>query len=161
MSTYSRAEAADRAGVGVELVARMVELGILKPTEGDRFTPGDARRAEMVQSLEKAGIPMEGLAARIHELLDAVQKNLFERAVAFTDDHTQRVKTYDEFKAAMEGRPGFVIAPWCGAADCEAQIKADTQATIRNMPLGGAAASGGCVRCDRPAQTEAWFAKAY
>ena len=39
----------------------------------------------------------------------------------------------------MEGRPGFVIAPWCGAADCEAQIKTDTQATIRNMPIDGAA----------------------
>ena len=42
----------------------------------------------------------------------------------------------------MEGRPGFVIAPWCGAADCEAQIKTDTQATIRNMPIGGAGAVG-------------------
>ena len=52
----------------------------------------------------------------------------------------------------MEGRPGFVIAPWCGAAGCEAQIKTDTQATIRNMPIDGAAPSGTCVRCDKPAQ---------
>ena len=43
----------------------------------------------------------------------------------------------------MEGRPGFVIAPWCGSADCEAQIKTETQATIRNMPLGDR-------RADRP-----------
>ena len=35
----------------------------------------------------------------------------------------------------MEGRPGFVIAPWCGSAACEAPIKAETQATIRNMPF--------------------------
>ena len=35
----------------------------------------------------------------------------------------------------MEGRPGFVIAGWCGSADCEAQIKADTQATLRNIPV--------------------------
>ena len=48
--------------------------------------------------------------------------------------------TYDAFKQVMEGRPGFVIAPWCGSADCEAQIKTDTQATIRNMPLGGSRA---------------------
>jgi len=71
------------------------------------------------------------------------------------------VSTYEEFKAAMEGRPGFVIALWCGAADCEAQIKTDTQATIRNMPLVASAPHGNCVRCDRPAQAEAWFAKAY
>ena len=50
----------------------------------------------------------------------------------------------------MEGRPGFVIAPWCGSVECEAQIKTDTQATIRNMPLDGAAPSGTCIRCDQP-----------
>ena len=58
-----------------------------------------------------------------------------------------RVDTYDEFKKVMEGRPGFVIAPWCGSADCEAQIKAETQATIRNMPLGEQRTGGRCVKC--------------
>jgi prolyl-tRNA synthetase len=54
-----------------------------------------------------------------------------------------------------------VIAPWCGSADCEAAIKADTQATIRNMPHDGDVPSGSCVRCDKAASTEAWFAKSY
>jgi hypothetical protein len=84
---------------------------------------------------EKQSLSMENLPAQLNVLLDAIQQNLFDRAVAFRADHTQRVATYDEFKQVMEGRPGFVIAPWCGAADCEAQIKTDTQATIRNMPL--------------------------
>jgi prolyl-tRNA synthetase len=61
----------------------------------------------------------------------------------------------------MEGRPGFVIAPWCGSADCEAQIKNDTQATIRNMPIDGPAPDQGCVRCGATAIAEAWFAKSY
>jgi prolyl-tRNA synthetase len=65
------------------------------------------------------------------------------------------VSTYDEFKQVLEGRPGFVIAPWCGAADCEAQIKTDTQATIRNMPLGSPTPDGKCVRCDATAVAEA------
>ena len=60
----------------------------------------------------------------------------------FREEHTQRVATYEEFKAVLEGRPGFVIANWCGAADCEAQVKADTQATIRNMPLDAAPPHG-------------------
>ena len=29
-----------------------------------------------------------------------------------------------------------MIAPWCESAQCEADIKAETQATIRNMPFG-------------------------
>jgi prolyl-tRNA synthetase len=110
---------------------------------------------------EKLSVPMDGLPARVRALLDEMQAGLFERALAFREAHTHRVTTYAEFKDIMEGRPGFVIAPWCGAAECEAQIKNDTQATIRNMPMGAAAPSGRCVRCDNPAQSEAWFAKSY
>ena len=42
----------------------------------------------------------------------------------------------------MEGRPGFVIASWCGSEECEAQIKAETQATLRNIPFGSERSSG-------------------
>ena len=110
---------------------------------------------------EKLGVPMAGLSGRVTELLEEIQKNLFERAVTFRDEHTHRVATYDEFKQIMEGRPGFVIAPWCGAADCEAIVKADTQATIRNMPLDQPAPTGRCIRCESPATAVAWFAKSY
>jgi prolyl-tRNA synthetase len=110
---------------------------------------------------EKASAPMDGVVEQVRGLLDQIQQTLLARAVAFRDERTRRVSDYTAFKDAMEGRPGFVIAPWCGSADCEAQIKADTQATIRNMPLAGAVPSGKCVRCDRDAEAEAWFAKAY
>ena len=110
---------------------------------------------------EKQSCAMGGLVPRIRQLLADVQQGLFERARRFRDEHTHRTSSYDEFKQILEGRPGFVIAPWCGQAECEARIKAETQATIRNMPLGGRAPSGSCVRCDAPATVEAWFAKAY
>ena len=110
---------------------------------------------------EKLSVPMEGLAPRVRGLLDDVQRTLFERAVSFREEHTQRAESYEAFKAAMEGRPGFVVAPWCGSAGCETQIKNDTQATIRNMPIKAAAATGRCIRCDGPAVADAWFAKAY
>jgi len=110
---------------------------------------------------EKQSVPMAGLADKLRELLNDVQRTLLERARQFREEHTIRVNDYQAFKEAMEGRPGFVIAPWCGSADCEAQIKTDTQATIRNMPIDGAAPAHGCVRCNAPAIAEAWFAKAY
>jgi prolyl-tRNA synthetase len=131
-----------------------LEIG---PKDIEKSTVRIARR----DTREKADVPMDGLAEHILRLLDTVQRDLFNRALSFRDEHTQRVSTYEEFKAAMEGRPGFVIAPWCGAAACEAQIKAETQATIRNMPLASAKPSGRCIHCDAPAQFEAWFAKAY
>jgi len=110
---------------------------------------------------EKQSIPMAGLADKLRELLNDVQRTLLERARLFREEHTIRVNDYQAFKEAMEGRPGFVIAPWCGSADCEAQIKTDTQATIRNMPIDAAPPARGCVRCNAPAIAEAWFAKAY
>jgi len=109
---------------------------------------------------EKQSLAMDGLPQRILQLLDEAQSNLFQRARQFREDHTQRAGSYAEFTAIMEGRPGFVIAPWCGSAECEARIKTDTQATIRNMPTANVP-SGSCVRCDNPAKAEAWFAKAY
>src|SRR5262249_51575582 len=111
---------------------------------------------------EKIAVAMDGLTARLHELLADVQRTMLERAVKFRDDHTQRVASYEEFKQVMEGRPGFVIAGWCGSADCEARIKAEPRATIRTLPLGTAAAPDGrCVRCDAASIAEAWFAKSY
>ena len=110
---------------------------------------------------EKLTAPMAGLEENVAGLLDAIQRNLFERAVRFRDDHTLQVSSGEEFRAAFEGRPGFVIAPWCGSADCEARIKTETQATIRNLPLEPVEASGVCVRCGQGGVTDAWFAKAY
>jgi prolyl-tRNA synthetase len=127
--------------------------------------PKDIEKSSVVvvrrDNREKQSLAMDGLSERVRQLLEQVQTALLSRARQFRDEHTQRVDTYDAFKAAMEGRPGFLIAAWCGSAACEAQIKTDTQATIRNMPLAGTAPSGRCVRCDNPAVAEAWFAKAY
>ncbi len=110
----------------------------------------------------KASMPMDGLAEAIKGLLAEIQQSLFDRAVKFRDEHTSRTSSYDEFKQTMEGRPGFVISPWCEEAKCEADIKAETQATIRNIPNGYEQAPGEpCIRCGKPATVSAWFAKAY
>lgn len=110
----------------------------------------------------KQSMPMDGLAAAVTVLLDEIQAGLLARARQFREEHTSRAGTWAEFTALMEGRPGFVIAPWCGEAKCEAEIKSETQATIRNIPFGSAAPGGEtCVHCTAPATAFAWFAKAY
>ncbi len=127
--------------------------------------PKDIEKSQVLlarrDTREKLPTPMDGLIDAAVGLLKAIQENLYSRAVKFREDHTQRASSYDEFKAFMEGRPGFVIASWCGGADCEAQIKAETQATLRNIPFGSERVSGTCVKCGGAAAGEAWFAKAY
>jgi len=110
---------------------------------------------------EKMPTPLDGLGARVADLLDQIQRQMFERARKFLDEHTTSAASWDEFETIMEGRPGFVVAAWCGDAACEAAVKTATQATIRNLPFDGPAPEGACVRCGRPAQTTAYFAKAY
>ena len=67
MSGYTRQEVAQRAGVDPDYVDRLVELGVLTPAAGDAFSPGDALRARWLQSLERAGVPLEGLAAAVRD----------------------------------------------------------------------------------------------
>jgi prolyl-tRNA synthetase len=131
-----------------------LEIGPKDIEKGQVFS---ARR----DTRQKAAIPMADVAGRVRALLDEIQQNLLARARQFREAHTSEVGTWDEFKAAMEGRPGFVVAPWCGSADCEAAIKAETQATLRNIPLGSPRVEGRCIKCNGPATVKAWFAKAY
>ena len=67
MRGYTRQEVAQRAGVDPGYVDRLVELGILTPEAGEAFSPGDALRARWLQSLERAGVPLEGLAAAVRD----------------------------------------------------------------------------------------------
>jgi prolyl-tRNA synthetase len=111
---------------------------------------------------EKAALSLDGLPATVRGLLDTIQGALLAKARAFREEHTTRVETYDEFKAAMDGRPGFVVAPWAHDAALEAQIKTETQATLRNVPFSEATPEGKrSMLGDRAAEVYAYFAKAY
>jgi prolyl-tRNA synthetase len=131
-----------------------LEIGPKDIEKGSVFS---ARR----DTREKAAIPMAELGTKIPELLAAIQANLLERARQFREEHTSSAATWDEFKTIMEGRPGFVIASWCGSAECEAQIKAETQATLRNIPMNSPKVDGQCIKCNGASTAKAWFAKAY
>jgi hypothetical protein len=65
VTTYTRSEAAERAGFSPEELGRFADLGILHPGEGDRFSTGDIRKATLVHGMVEAGLPLEGLVAVI------------------------------------------------------------------------------------------------
>ncbi len=128
--------------------------------------PKDLEKSQVVlarrDTREKSFVPMEGLTAHVEQLLATIQQALFERAVQFRTEHTSAADTYDVFKETMDGRPGFVISPWCGSAQCEAEIKTETQATIRNIPFTSTPPVGKtCLKCGGAATQDAWFAKSY
>jgi prolyl-tRNA synthetase len=110
---------------------------------------------------EKIFVPLAGTPAKVRELLDTIQKDLLERARKFMADNTTHVASWDEFKAVMADKRGFLVAGWCGDASCEARIKEETKATIRVQPLDREPAPGSCIRCGKPSPAEVYFAQAY
>jgi len=114
---------------------------------------------------EKELIPVDQVAHRVSELLDAIQKNLFQRALDFRTENTFVANSYDEFKAFFsgDGGGGFVTAPWNGSALSEAKVKEETKATIRVLPFGNEDQTKNktCIFTGEPAKYMAVFAKAY
>jgi prolyl-tRNA synthetase len=108
----------------------------------------------------KTFVPMAGLAEATGEMLDTVQADMLSAATAFRDANIHEAGDYEALKEIVAD--GWARAYWCGDAACEARIKEDTKATSRNIPLDqGGAGSGTCVVCDEPAETWAYWARAY
>jgi adenylate cyclase len=85
--SYQPAEVAVRAGVAPEFVDRLIEVGILKPTD-DGYSAGDIRRAALVLVLDRAGLPLEGIAAAIDRgqlSLDFMDASNYDRFSTVTD----------------------------------------------------------------------------
>ena len=107
----------------------------------------------------KSFVEQQGIAASVVQMLDEIQKALFDRALEFRKANTAEPADYQEFKTAVE--KGFALAWWCGGGACEEKIKEETKATMRCIPLDQAGGAGKCVYCGQPATEKGIFAKAY
>jgi prolyl-tRNA synthetase len=107
----------------------------------------------------KTAAPLNELVETVQETLATVQADLYRRALEFREEHTHEPKDYAEFKEAVA--EGFAHSWWCGDADCEAQIKEDTRATIRCIPMEQEPGKGKCIHCGGKASERAIFARAY
>ncbi len=103
----------------------------------------------------------EGLADRVAQLLETIQQNIYDKALAFRENNTVEVNSYDEFKQVLDGTGGFVSAHWDGTAETEKRIKEETKATIRCIPLDSKEEEGVCIFTGKPSKQRVLFAKAY
>ena len=110
---------------------------------------------------EKTSVPVEGVAQYIQDLLETIQQNLFNRALAYREEHITAVNSWEEFKAVLEQKGGFVAAHWDGTPETEEKIKDETKATIRCIPLNNIQESGACVYSGQPSSQRVLFALAY
>ncbi|MBI4991086.1 proline--tRNA ligase, partial [Candidatus Gottesmanbacteria bacterium] len=99
--------------------------------------------------------------SNIKDLLDEIQKALFEKMKKFREENTHEVSSYDEFKEIMKTKKGLIYAFWCEDANCEAKIKAETKASTRVLPLDAKKEQGRCIYCGKVASHRWYFAQAY
>jgi prolyl-tRNA synthetase len=110
---------------------------------------------------EKSTVALEDLSAHIKNLLEEIQQNLYNRALAFREENTTAVDSWDEFVKVLEEKPGFISAHWDGTAETEDAIKEKTKATIRCIPLNNTQEEGRCVLTGKPSPQRVLFARAY
>ncbi len=110
---------------------------------------------------EKKFISLDNLSDDIEKLLEEIQSNIYNKALAFRNENTHEVETYDELKEVIKTKGGFVLAHWDGTAETEEKIKQDTKATLRCIPLEKTGAEGKCVLTGKPSKQKVIFAKAY
>lgn len=112
-------------------------------------------------NLTKEVRPLENIENYIEELLKTIQNDIYNKALSFRAENITEVNSYEEFKKVLEEKGGFISAHWDGTAEEEEQIKNETKATIRCIPLDAKAEEGVSLISGRPSNRRVIFAKAY
>ncbi len=135
--------------------------------------PRDVRSQQVVlvrrDNRAKEIVPLADVQSRVAALLTQIQQDMFEKARQFMAERTLVVNNWDEFKReiVVESEGGrraqsrFLLAGWCGSPECEARIKDETAATIRNIPLDVEPEEGSCVWCGMPSKQRVVFGRSY
>ncbi len=94
MTWFSLEDAADRAGIELDYLRGLIELGILSPEGPDRLSSGDIRRGLMARSLEAAGVSLATVADAIKRgslSLDFLDAPAYERFSSLAPETFQQV----------------------------------------------------------------------
>jgi prolyl-tRNA synthetase len=112
-------------------------------------------------TLTKEVVNVDGIDQYIEDLLENIQKSIYNKALDFRTEKTTVVDTWDEFKEVLKDKGGFISAHWDGTSETELQIKDETKATIRCVPLDAIEEEGTCVYSGKPSNKRVLFALSY
>ncbi|MBP7103212.1 MAG: proline--tRNA ligase [Bacteroidales bacterium] len=112
-------------------------------------------------TLEKIQVPCDSVVNEVESLLDNIHRTMFAKALAFREQNTYKVDTWEEFKDSIENKGGFISAHWDGTPETEEAIKEQTKATIRCIPLNNPQEEGKCIYSGKPSKERVIFARAY
>ncbi len=124
--------------------------------------PRDVRDGKVViarrDNRQKYEVRDEDIEAKVDELINDIQSNLYNNAKRFLEESIHSTNNYQEMRRLLT--KGFVKATWCGKEECENKIKDETGADIRVIPFD-ADTDNNCIYCNEKGRYIAYFAKAY
>ena len=109
----------------------------------------------------KETVGIDNIDEVVENLLDEIQKSIFQRALIYREDNTTEVDSYEAFKKVLREKGGFVKAHWDGTRETEERIKNETKATIRCILLDEKEEPGKCIYSGKSSNKKVVFAKAY
>jgi len=109
---------------------------------------------------EKEILQQKDLAHKVENLLEKIQRNLYQKAIDYREEMTNKADSWEEFNQLIK-KGGFVFAHWDGTPETEEEIKQQTKATIRCIPLNNKQEEGKCILTGKPSTQRVVFAKAY
>ena len=112
-------------------------------------------------TLTKESVSQQEVVAKVEQMLEEIQANIFKKALSFRDSMITRVDTWDEFVKTLDEKGGFISAHWDGTVETEIAIKEATKATIRCIPLDSVEEQGVCIYSGKPSSRRVLFARSY
>lgn len=129
------------------------------------FGPRDLEKKQVViarrDTGEKINSPLMGLEDKLLQLLIDIQANMLSSAEAFLSNHISEADSIEEMVGILDGKGGFVKAPWGGDADDERRLQEQTKATIRLIVEEKMEVKKKCIFTGKETDTLVYFARAY
>ena len=101
---------------------------------GPRDLAGGTVEVARRDTLTKETVALDGIEKTIGDLLDDIQKNIYQKAFDFRQENVEKCDDWEEFKTKIQTGK-FLLCHWDGTAETEQKIKDETKATIRCIPV--------------------------
>ena len=117
----------------------------------------------------RKSMPLDEVVSTAVDQLEEMQKNLFDRALAFQKENCLRIDSKKDFEAYFTPRNrdkpeihgGFALSHWCGSTDVEEEISKKYGVSIRCIPFDTGDGEGACIFTGKPSKQRVVFAKSY
>ena len=110
---------------------------------------------------EKVFVSLDELETAIPAQLEALRKDLYQRALENREKRTWAATTMDEVKELAKANTGYIKTMWCGDLACEMKMKEEAGLSSRCMPFEQEQLSDVCPCCGKPAKAMVYWGVAY